>query len=267
MEHGIPEVVRSDNGSQFSQRIIDSKYRKFANQYKFSIVTSSPKHAQSNGFIESMVKNFKLHFKKSENDDLYLMLLALRTTALENGHSPAELLMGRCLRTPIPTASNKLKPKVLDEKSLFTKERERIQKQKYYFDHHHRARQLPQLNVGEHVWISDMRTYGKVKSTHQAPRSYLIETPRGILRRNRIYLHPSPVPKTFRAEDKEVSITADNSANDTVVNSQDKVPVGSPVTITHSPSAAIPNSKQASPYKTRSGRTVRAPSRFIEQDF
>ena len=120
--HGIPEVVRSDNGTQFSQRVIDSKYRKFANKYKFSIITSSPKHAQSNGFIESMVKNFKLHYLKAENDDPYLMLLALRATALENGHSPAELLMGRRLRTPIPTVSDKFKPKVLDEKSLFKRE-------------------------------------------------------------------------------------------------------------------------------------------------
>ena len=45
-----------------------------------------------------MVKNLKLHYIKAENDDPHLMLLALRTTALENGHSPVELLMGGCLR-------------------------------------------------------------------------------------------------------------------------------------------------------------------------
>lgn len=53
-----------------------------------------------------------LHHLKAENDDPYLMLLALRSTALENGVSPPELLMGRCLRMPIPTVNNKLNPKV-----------------------------------------------------------------------------------------------------------------------------------------------------------
>ena len=31
--HEIPEEVRSDNGTQFSQRVIDSKYCKFVNKY------------------------------------------------------------------------------------------------------------------------------------------------------------------------------------------------------------------------------------------
>ena len=104
--HGIPEVVRSDNGTQFSQRVIDSKHRELPNKCKFSILTSSPKHAPNNGFIESVVKIFKLRYLKVENDDLNLMLLALSTTALENGHSPAKLLTGRCLSIPIPTVSD-----------------------------------------------------------------------------------------------------------------------------------------------------------------
>lgn len=35
-----------------------------------------------------MVKNFKLHCLKAENDDTYFMLLALRSIAFENGFSP-----------------------------------------------------------------------------------------------------------------------------------------------------------------------------------
>lgn len=64
------------------------------------------------------------------------MLFALRSTALENGFSPAEHLMGRRLRLPIPTGNVKIKPKVLDKKSLFKKKQERIKKQKYYFSRH-----------------------------------------------------------------------------------------------------------------------------------
>lgn len=52
------------------------------------------------------------------------MLLALRATALENGHSPGQLLMGRCLKMPIPTVSDKLRPKLLNEKPLIRKDQE-----------------------------------------------------------------------------------------------------------------------------------------------
>lgn len=43
--HGIPEVVRSDNGPQFASE----PFRKFAQDWNFSHVTSSPRFPQSNG--------------------------------------------------------------------------------------------------------------------------------------------------------------------------------------------------------------------------
>ena len=47
-ECGIPEIIQSDNGSQYSS----SEFRRFAKQYGFKHITSSPHFAQSNGFIE-----------------------------------------------------------------------------------------------------------------------------------------------------------------------------------------------------------------------
>ena len=41
----IPEVVRSDNGPQFDS----AEFAKFAKEWKFEHVTSSPRYAQSNG--------------------------------------------------------------------------------------------------------------------------------------------------------------------------------------------------------------------------
>ncbi|GBN86562.1 hypothetical protein AVEN_157986-1 [Araneus ventricosus] len=78
--------VRSVCGSQFSTAVETTReYKLFSEKYGFSIVTSSLKYSQSNGFIESMVKNFKKHFEKSVYEDPYLMMLVLRTTPLENG--------------------------------------------------------------------------------------------------------------------------------------------------------------------------------------
>ncbi|GBN11184.1 hypothetical protein AVEN_184736-1 [Araneus ventricosus] len=90
------EVIADLSSQQLSRQLENIHYLK---KYGFSIVTSSPKYSQSNGFIESRVKNFKKHFEKSVDEDPYLMMLVLRTTPSENGYSLAELLMGRKIRT------------------------------------------------------------------------------------------------------------------------------------------------------------------------
>jgi hypothetical protein len=53
----------------------------------------STRYAQSNGLAERGIQTIKMMFKKS--DDPYIALLSYRATPLDNGHSPAELLMGR----------------------------------------------------------------------------------------------------------------------------------------------------------------------------
>ena len=103
--HGICEYFHSDGGTYFTS----STFKEFAKQYDFEIVTSSPKLAQSNGMIERHVGTIKDMLKKAE--DPYIALLAYRTTPLHNGFSPAELLMGRKLRTTLPMQPKLLNPK------------------------------------------------------------------------------------------------------------------------------------------------------------
>ncbi len=87
--HGIPEVVRSDNGLQFAFEC----FRMFAQVWGFSHVTSSPHFPQSNREAERAVRTIKNLLKKS--GDPYLALMAYRAAPLANGYSPSELLMGR----------------------------------------------------------------------------------------------------------------------------------------------------------------------------
>ena len=49
-----------------------------------------------------------------KNEDQYPALLAYRSTPLQNGFSPSELLMGRRLRTEVPAMPSILKPNVQD---------------------------------------------------------------------------------------------------------------------------------------------------------
>ncbi|CAB3996246.1 Transposon Ty3-I Gag-Pol poly [Paramuricea clavata] len=78
--HGIPEIVMSDNGPQFSA----ATFSKFADEWGFTHLTSNPYYPQSNGEAERAVKTAKSLFAKSE--DPYLALLSYRTTPLQNGH-------------------------------------------------------------------------------------------------------------------------------------------------------------------------------------
>ncbi|GBN04221.1 hypothetical protein AVEN_117707-1 [Araneus ventricosus] len=133
-----------------------------------------------------MVKNFKKHFEKSVDEDPYLMILVLRTTPLENGYSPAELLKGCKLRTNLPMTKKSLMPKIPEE--IRSKELKYGVNQKNYYDKHHRVKDLQELEPGQVVWITDQTSYGRIKAKHAAPRSYLVETPGGIIRHNRFHL-------------------------------------------------------------------------------
>ncbi|CAG7825305.1 unnamed protein product [Allacma fusca] len=134
-------------------------FQKFAQEYEFQHVTSSPMYAQSNGFIEAMVKTIKNEIKKET--DMQRLLLEYRSSPLSKGFSPAELLFGRKIRTKLPRAPMTLKPDTVPYDVLLEKENHRIENQKRNFDAHHGAKELLPLQQGEKVWIQDKRKWGK----------------------------------------------------------------------------------------------------------
>ncbi|UYV85108.1 K02A2.6-like [Cordylochernes scorpioides] len=218
--HGIPETVVSDNGTQFGAA---REFANFARQYGFTHVTSSPRFPQSNGMAEAGVKIAKLILKK--NQDPSLGLLEYRSTPLENGYSPAELLMGRKLRTTLPIAPENLNPKLVDSQTLKRKEGRRRKDMKSRFDRRCGATDMEELSEGDTVWITDMRTWGIVKQKASTPRSYMVDTPVGTLRRNRFHLrkgvtvqYPAdPSTPTFSGEElveNEKTPVVDYPSND-----------------------------------------------------
>lgn len=99
-ERGVPEVVYSDNGPQYSS----TEFADFAKSYNFKHTTSSPHHPRSNGFAERMVGICKKLLLKARetNTDSHLAMMAYRATPLSAQiKSPAELLNGRPMRTPL----------------------------------------------------------------------------------------------------------------------------------------------------------------------
>ncbi|KAJ8895860.1 hypothetical protein PR048_001200, partial [Dryococelus australis] len=103
-ELGIPAVVMSDGGSNLTS----SQFTK----WNFIHQTSSPHYPQSNGMFEHHVQTVKKTLKKVIQDqkDVSVALLELRNTPVIQGHSPAQLLMGRRLRGCIPVVPALLNP-------------------------------------------------------------------------------------------------------------------------------------------------------------
>lgn len=184
--HGIPCVVRSDGGTQFTSY----EFKQFAEKYGFEHKVSSPKNPQSNGEAEKAVDIAKRILEKC--DDPNLGLLAYRTTPLENGLSPAELLYGRRLRTTLPSTSTYKRISIDSENEFKIKDRNIKNRNKQNFDRRHRARPLRSLWKGERVWISDMKRFGEVIE-RLGERRYRVSSQGGVLDRNRRLLIPAPV--------------------------------------------------------------------------
>nr|VZH94510.1 unnamed protein product [Spirometra erinaceieuropaei] len=102
-QHGLPEVLVSDNGSQF----ISSTFEDFCRQHDIQHLRFPPYHPQSNGQAEHFVDTFKRALLKARGEGttdeiVQAFLFSYRTTpnpASPGGVSPAEALMGRKLRT------------------------------------------------------------------------------------------------------------------------------------------------------------------------
>ena len=187
--HGVPETVRSDNGPQFASM----EFTQFAREYGFRHVTSSPRYPQSNGQVERTVQSIKRMIKKSE--DPHIAVLSYRATPFPwCGLSPAELCMGRRIRTTVPQTKASLVPQwpILTE---FRRLNDEVKaKQKRQFDRRHRVSERDDISDGTDVWITSesQPIRGTVTSSGNSPRSYVVETPSGEVRRNRAHLRVVP---------------------------------------------------------------------------
>ncbi|KAK6029503.1 integrase core domain protein, partial [Ostertagia ostertagi] len=100
--HGLPEQLVSDNGPPFTSK----DFKEYCEQRGIQQIFTPPYHPNSNGEAERFVQTFKnslykgLKAGKSEEVAVSDLLLEYRVTPhVATGKSPAELLMGRRLRT------------------------------------------------------------------------------------------------------------------------------------------------------------------------
>ena len=167
--HGVPEEIISDGGQPFPFK----EFCKFACDYGFDHAKSSPYYSQSNGEAERAVQTIKNILKKAVTrcHDPYLGILAYRTTPLEGGYSPSQLLMGRQLRSPLPLLPQELEHSWLPLEHFREGEMVRKAKMKKNYDRRRGVRELNPLLPGEKGFIKKSGEVTNEKSLGN--RSYL----------------------------------------------------------------------------------------------
>ncbi|KAK0132392.1 hypothetical protein N1851_032733 [Merluccius polli] len=167
-------------------------------------------------------------------------------TPLDNGYSPAQLLMGRRLRTTVPTLPALLNPALPDREAVMQKEGEKRIKDAQRYNLRHRAQNLDRLNPGQDVWIKDQRKAGAIIGSHSTPRSYLVEGPHGTIRRNRRHLVP------MRSSPEQSGC----GAAEPFLGGVPEPPSAEP------PQQSLPETPSTPTPRTRSGRAVVRPTRL-----
>jgi len=133
---GISEILITDNGPQFDSQ----EMKQFAESYEFKHTTTSPYYPQANGLAERMVKTAKKKLLEHSGDP-HKALLNYRATPLPwCGPSPAELLMGRKIRTDIPQVKRHLIPKWEYAREFRTLDQNYKRAQKNNYDKRHRVK-------------------------------------------------------------------------------------------------------------------------------
>ena len=178
--HGIPKIVVSDNGPQYSSH----EFTIFSTKWDFQHVTSRPYFPQSNGLAERNIQTTKRILKKSfENkEDPYLALLSWNTTEISNNKSPTEHM----LRTTIPSViCQQLKQPVINYK-----QEQGFQNQNKNLLHPMEPGTTVQiLSENKHEkWKGKGEVYKKL----ELPRSYdVINEKSNCIQRNRSHLIPT----------------------------------------------------------------------------
>ena len=250
---GIPEEVRSDGGPQF----VSAEFANFARQYGFVHTLSDPYCPQGNGAAERAVQTAKRIMAQS---DPYLALMAYRTTPLEvTGHTPAQLIMGRQIRSRLPATKAHLAPRWPDMASVARRACAAKHRSTENFNRQHGARSLPALAPGDVVlsrlpgerqWTDRQRLVGRA-----GDRSYYV--------RNRRHLQHVDLPDVahFRGApegrgrpDRGTPAGGGDESRNSVTNSvndgdsrNESGGEGEPVT---------------APQRTRRGRLIRPPTRL-----
>ncbi|KAL4721170.1 hypothetical protein ACJJTC_004946 [Scirpophaga incertulas] len=189
--HGLPKFIVCDNSPFNSFSML-----KFCRERDIDMIFSSPYHPKSNGLAEKSVGIAKKILKKSNNlYELYDALLEYRVTPVAGtDFAPCQLLMGRLLRSKLPTVRKHLNPKIVIN-TAYNQQMKKRNYNEYYYNKN--ASCSKEFNVGDSVTIRNaitkVPTPCKILKKLDKPRSYLVQNSQGkAIVRNSLFLRHSP---------------------------------------------------------------------------
>jgi transposase InsO family protein len=256
--HGLPEEIGTDNGPQFTSQ----EFQAFNEKWDIRHTTSSPLYPQSNGEAESAVKVAKSILRQ---DDVQLALLTYRSTPLPFlGYSPAQLLMGRQLRSSLPILADNLQPEWPPDEMVRRRDAERKEKAANYYDDRYGATNL-NFTDNERVYVPDRKESGVVVGAGNTPRSIVVQVGDRTVRRNQRHLRAMPSPVTVSSSTHLVPCDDPRQ----VPMPEDPPPIVSvnPGSVDipgdlQAESSADPPPQKSGGYVTSHGRCVRPPNKL-----
>lgn len=287
---GSPARLQSDNGSQFTS----AEFQRFTSQWNFKHFTSSPEYPQSNGLAERAVCSAKglLEHCRLSKSDFHLALLNLRNISHDPAlGSPAQRLLSRRTRPPLPIAQQSLVPSVLPPATVQERITTKHDSQKR--SHDQSCRPLPPLFPGQIVRMQTASGHYKLATVvgdAGSPRSYLVDHDGVIYCRSRQHLLlvneprpppaapfspplsvsapavpqvprslPSPLIKPPSPPPSPRSPSTPPAGGSSPASSPPVSPVRSPAP---APAALVPAGGGGGELRTRSGRLVKPPVRY-----
>ena len=162
----------------------------------------------------------------------------------------------------MPTASSLLRPEVVDHKHTKRDLKRNQDKQADYYNKH--TRELSTLEEGDTVRLQPFKLGQKewTKGTvlqRLDERSYRIETPTGIVRRNRQHIKPTNAPIPTTTTENLDQNQAENSREDVCRNQNENHTENVTENVKHGSNVGLSPDQ---PVKTRSGRISKKPDRY-----
>ena len=247
--HGIPVIIITDSGSQFTSE----EFKKFCTNFMITLHIVSPQYQRANGMAERAIQTIKKLWRKGS--DKHLAILDYNSTPLEGIKlSPAQLLMSRRPRNMLPAIKDTLRPMSMNNKEVINHFQEEKLKQKRYHDKLPNKILAP-LCPGQEVRVAPLpghkEWFPAVVTDRLENRTYRVKdnsSNRNYVR-NRVHIRTASkiANQTSNENRRQVEHTWEDEDNNEGM--PDVPPVILPV-------------KETMNYTTRSGRTVRPPVRL-----
>ena len=93
---------------------------------------------------------------KDDNNDPHLAMLEAKNTPVDNYRSPAELVVGRQLRSVLPVNPINLKTKTIDDAESKERRKKNKEKQRKYDQH---TKEMKELRSGKAVENGNLQQY------------------------------------------------------------------------------------------------------------